>query len=183
MARAKAPNRPLEFTRPHMPHRLAREGRMEFDETATEEERAALATLFDARSVDRFRFRGHVDPLADGALRLEGRLDATVIQSCVVTLQPVTARISEEVRRLYLPDLDPEQVDFDADEEDEVEAMPRTLDLGLVAIEAAALALPAYPRAEEAEQASDAAPQPDAVEGERPFAALAALKEKLGGGS
>lgn len=172
---------PLEFSRPRMTHILIRERTQKFDESADEAERAALATLFDAQSVDKFRFAGTIEATAGEELVLNARVQATVIQSCVVSLQPVVTRIDERVRRLYDPERDPEQVDFAAEEDEEVEAMPRTLDLGLVATEAVALALPAYPRADGAEVApaeDDADEQ--AGETRKPFAALAALREKMG---
>lgn len=173
----------LEFSRPRMSHILIRERDHKFDESADAQEQAALADLFGAISVDKFRFAGTVTVTPEEGLILNARVQATVIQRCVVSLQPVPAKIDERVRRYYDPALDPEQVDFSADEDEEVEALPRTLDLGLVAIEAAALALPPYPRADGAEiaQADDEVPEDDAEE-RKPFAALAALREKMGDG-
>ncbi|WP_316015591.1 YceD family protein [Roseobacter sp. HKCCA0434] len=169
----------IEFSRPLMTQRLMRDGRHPFEESATDAERAELAVLFDATEVRAFTLTGEVRPDGDG-LTLDARLRAEVVQPCVVSLRPVTTTLDEPVKRHYDPALDPEAVDLDIEAEEEVEPLPRTLDLGLVAIEAAALALPAYPRhpdAGDGDRIADDGAQD--AEREKPFAALAALKEKL----
>lgn len=170
----------IEFPRPLATSRLIRDGAHTFDETATESERDALTRLFGAISVDAFAFRGKITRQGEDGLRLKGHLTATVIQPCVVTLAPVKTKLDETVEREYSPDIDPEKIDLDADEEDALEPLTRTLDIGLVATEAAALALPAYPRAKgvgTGDLITDTAA--DDPEREKPFAALAALREKL----
>ena len=170
----------IEFSRPLATARLIRDAEHAFDERATEEERAALAGLFGARGVDRFEFAGTIRRDGPDGLRLDGRLRASVVQSCVVTLAPVTSEIDEQVVRVYSPDIDPESIDLDSDEDETLEPLTRTLDIGLVATEAAALALPAYPRAPGvgAGDLITDGPENDAQR-EKPFAALAALREKL----
>ena len=71
-----------------------------------------------------------------------------MVQTCVVTLDPVTTRIDQPVRRTWLPDAAPPRAEIVVapDEDDEIEPLGDRIDLGLVAIEALALALPAYPR-------------------------------------
>lgn len=180
MSQSPQPGTKIEFPRPLATQRLIRDGVHTFDETATEQERAALATLFDALSVDAFAFKGKITRQGEDGLRLNGRLTATIVQPCVVTLAPVKTRLDEKVEREYSPDIDPEKIDLDADEEDALEPLTRTLDIGLVATEAAALALPAYPRAKgvtNGDLITDTAA--DDPEREKPFAALAALREKL----
>lgn len=160
----------------------------DFDITPNEAEAQALARLLDARAVRKLRFRGTLEPLARGGWRLEGRLGATVVQSCVVTLDPVTTRIDQDVRRIWLPSSGPLPAELvvDPDEDDEAEPLADRIDLGLVAIEALALALPAYPRKEGATlgQAAGAGTlDPDEGTETKPFAALAALRGKIGNGS
>ena len=170
----------IEFPRPLATQRLIRDGQHSFDETATEEERAALADLFGAISVDELSFSGMIEREGHDGLRLNGRLRGTVVQSCVVTLAPVKTRLDEKVERVYSPDIDPENIDLDSDEEDALEPLTRTLDVGLVATEAAALALPAYPKAKGVGTGDHITNTvDDDPEKEKPFAALAALKEKL----
>ena len=170
----------IEFPRPLATSRLIRDGEHSFDESATPEELVALAKLFDVISVDQLRFSGKVHRDGTDGLRLAGRLRGTVVQSCVVTLAPVKTKLDEKVARIYSPDIDPEAIDLDSDEEDAREPLTRTLDLGLVAIEATALALPSYPKAKgvgSGDHITDTAA--DDPEKEKPFAALAALREKL----
>ena len=102
----------------------------------------------------------------------------------MITLEPVTTRIDQPVRRLWLPETgrpSPEVVLL-ADAEDEPEPLGDRIDLGLVATEALALAVPAYPR----KPGAALRPGADAEAGEdepRPFAALAALRAKHGDGT
>jgi hypothetical protein len=73
-----------------------------------------------------------------------------VVQPCVVTLAPVTTRIEEKVERRFRADL-PEPApgaEVEMPEDDALEPLPETLDLGRVLIEALALAVPEYPRAD-----------------------------------
>ena len=153
-----------------------------FDISPTPEEAAAIARLMDARSVRKLRFAGQLVPLGSGGWRLDGALGATVVQTCVVTLDPVTTRVDQEVRRLYLPNAAPRgpEVILD-DEDDDVEPLADRVDLGLVAIEALALALPAYPRKEGASLADVGFGEETEIV--KPFAALAALRDKLDNGS
>lgn len=162
-----------------------------FDLSPTPEEREALARLMGAQAVRKLRFQGRLVPAQDGAWRLAGELGATVVQACVVTLEPVTTRIDAPVRRLFAPHATASaEIDLEAEDDDDDEAEPlgEAIDLGLVAIEALALALPDYPRAEDAELGALARSAPPGAEpiaeGElRPFAALAALRARTPDGS
>jgi len=155
-----------------------------FEIEPTPAEAAALARLMGAQAVRKLRFAGRLAPAAGEAWRLEATLGATVVQTCVVTLEPVTTRIDAPVRRTFAPHGAPTDVDVTLDEDDEIEPLGDRIDLGLVATEALALALPAYPRRDGARLedaiAGGAASPPDAeVE---PFAALASLRAKMGEG-
>lgn len=72
-------------------------------------------------------------------------------------------------------------------EDDSVEPLPDVIDVGVVATEALALALPLYPRAEGAELGEAVFTAPGEAplrDGDlKPFAGLAALKDRLGGGN
>lgn len=155
-----------------------------FDIAPTPEEAERIARLMDARSVRKLRFAGRLAALAAGGWELTGALGATVIQTCVVTLDPVTTRVDQPVRRLFLPMAATRGVDFaiDEDEDEDVEPLGDRIDLGLVAIEALALALPPYPRKEGAALAETLPDDAEETETVKPFAALAALRDKLDGG-
>lgn len=110
-------------------------------------------------------------------------MGATAVQACVVTLEPVTTRIDTEISRLYTAadEVIPEASEIEMPDDDSVEPIPETLDLIDVLTEALAIALPDYPRAENAvlEQAQFAEDgvTPMTDDDAKPFAALAALKE------
>lgn len=160
----------------------------DFDISPTASEATALARLLGAQAVRKLRFAGRLTPLAAGGWRLEAELGATVVQTCVVTLEPVSTRIDQPVRRSFLPQaaVQAAELVLDPDEDDEVEPLGERIDLGLIATEALALALPAYPR-----KAGVAFGGPASVghaddtddPTRKPFAALAALRGKLDGGS
>jgi len=160
-----------------------------FDVAPTTEETTAIARLMGAQAVRKMRFQGSMRPAPRGAWALDAKLGATAVLTCVVSLDPVTTRIDTPVRRLFTPDLDAGSVDIEVGdmEDDETEPLGDRIDLGLVAIEALALALPAYPRRAGAELAAVAsappgvAPFPDAEV--KPFSALATLRTKLSEGS
>jgi uncharacterized metal-binding protein YceD (DUF177 family) len=133
-----------------------------------------------------------------GTLRAEGKADwllqamlgATVVQPCVVTLEPVTTRLDLPVRRLYLADpapILPEGEEVEMPEDDSAEPLGATIDPHAVMIEALALALPDWPRSEGAALGSLTVTEPGKTaitdEALKPFAGLAALRDKLGGDS
>lgn len=158
-----------------------------FDIVPEAPEAAAVARLLGARSVRKMRLAGALNRLPRGGWQLDATLGATVVQTCVVTLDPVTTRIDQPLHRLFLPQSAPVPTDLDIapDDDDEVEPLGDAIDLGLVATEALALALPAYPRVPGA--TFDAPADADAGAADelrpRPFAALEALRGKLGDGT
>jgi uncharacterized metal-binding protein YceD (DUF177 family) len=90
------------------------------------------------------------------------------------------------VARRYLAEMpEPEGDEVEMPEDDTAEPLPATLDLFAVLSEALALALPQYPRAEDAElgEAVFAAPgvAPMTDEEAKPLAGLAALRDRLKG--
>lgn len=148
---------------------------------------ATLTALADEMGVDalrKLRFAGRLIPDGRRDWRLEAMLGATVVQPCVVTLAPVTTRIDEPVTRRYLADptpILPEGDEIEMPEDDTIEPLPAVIDIDAVMIEALALALPLYPRAEGAELGSLQAAPPGAAPLDEtrvtPFAALSALRK------
>ncbi len=115
---------------------------------------------------------------------LDAKLGATVIQPCVITLEPVTTRIETTVRRVFVTDwLEPDEPEFEIPEDDETEPLGTEIDPAGVLAEALSLALPQYPRAQEAElgQANYTEPGKQAMTDEeaKPFAGLAGLRDAL----
>lgn len=149
--------------------------------------RAALATELDILGVTYLTFKGEVRSAGARDFVLEARLEATVVQACGLTLAPVETKIGEDVTRRFLADwAEPEGDEAEMPDDDTAGPIPEVIDAGGVATEALSLALPLYPRAPGAEWAPMAA-APDGVaplsdDDLKPFAGLAALKDRLGGG-
>ncbi len=147
----------------------------------------ALADRMNVDAVKKVRLEVALTAGQGNDWLLEGHLGATVIQPCRVTTDPVTTRIEEDVRRLFTNDLpEPSGEEMEMPEDDGVEPLPTLLDLGDILEEVLILSIPAYPRAEGAEDLDlSAAPpgvEPLSDEAMKPFAGLAALKDKLEGG-
>lgn len=146
--------------------------------------RKAIAAHLDIVGIKKLTFAGTLTPQGKSDWALNAKLGATVVQDCVVTLAPVTTRIDETAERTYMaeiPEIDAAEIEMALDEA--VDPLPDTLDVAQVMIEALSLALPAYPRAADAELGSIAIAAPGVSpmtdEDAKPFAALGALRESL----
>jgi uncharacterized metal-binding protein YceD (DUF177 family) len=147
---------------------------------------SAIATELGLRGLRKLRFKGQIVAEGKRDWRLEADLGATVIQDCVVTLDPVTTRLEEPVTRRFLanmPDDSGDEEEIEMAEDDSIEPLGAEIDPAVVMIEALALALPLYPRADGAilgesihtEPGKEALSDADL----KPFAGLAALREQL----
>lgn len=156
-----------------------------FDIRLEEEALEALADELSILDLRKLRFQGTLQPQGKSAWALSADLGATAVQSCILTLAPVTTRIDTQVRRLftsaYADTITGEETEMPEDET--IEPLAPQIDLSAVIRESLGLALPDYPRAEgaELESAQFAAPgvTPMSDEDTKPFASLASLKEKL----
>lgn len=155
-----------------------------FDLSPTADERKAIAAELGIVGIKKLRFTGALAPQGRHDWALTADLGATVVQECVVTLDPVTTRIDEELTRSYvadMPEIEASEVEMPVD--DTVEALPETLDLAQVMIEALTLALPLYPRAKGADLSQAAFTEPGVApmtdDDAKPFAGLGALRERL----
>ncbi|HWU60592.1 MAG TPA: DUF177 domain-containing protein [Ensifer sp.] len=149
--------------------------------SADKQELEGLATLWRVDAVRRLESELQIARWKKDGVRIRGHVDAEIVQSCVVTLEPVETTISEEVDRIYVPEgsrlarlvldergemvLDPEGEDipeqFSGD----------TIDARDAVTEAVALAIDPYPRKPGAEfadhvestEADDKKPSPFAI--------------------
>jgi hypothetical protein len=71
---------------------------------ADQAQRRALAAEYELLSVENYRAELLVTPWKRHGVKVTGRVEADITQACVVTLDPVPARIEEEVEGLFLPD-------------------------------------------------------------------------------
>lgn len=144
---------------------------------------AAIAAALGIEAVSGLSFRGTLAPSGRRDWVLEATLEANVVQACIVTLAPVTTRIHEAVTRRYLAEVAAvEGEEVEMPEDDTIEALGERIDAGAVMLEALALALPAYPRAEGAEIGTARFAEPGAEPLDdaalRPFANLADMLKK-----
>ncbi|GBQ10867.1 YceD family protein [Swaminathania salitolerans] len=169
-----------EFVRTIRINRIGHEGIVETLE-ASRSECTALARRFGIPDIHAFGCRFRVTPESGDRFVLEGVLTAHVVLECVITGEPFEDVVNESfVVRLVPAHRFSEETASDIDAVDEIPYEGRDLDLGEVAAEQLALALPAYPRKPGAglENAVDEAPremQEEAGERPNPFSALADL--------
>lgn len=146
--------------------------------------RAAIAEALGIDALRKLRFSGSLAPLGARDWHLSGQLGATVVQPCVVTLAPVTTRIETEVSRDFLTDWhEPEGDEVEMPDEVDADPLGSVIELGRVMVEALALALPDFPRAEGAELTQSTFTEPGKVamsdEDAKPFAGLASLRAQI----
>jgi len=149
------------------------------DLTADETERAAICGRLGIEAVD--RLDAHASLSRDGdVVRVEGRLAASLTQSCVITRDPVAAHVDEPFELLFMPAPAPggpdEEIELGAQDCDVVFYDGGVIDLGSAIADTLALALDPYPRSASA----DAALKEAGVMSEEragPFAVLAKLRK------
>ncbi|MGR3724129.1 YceD family protein [Abyssibius alkaniclasticus] len=175
----KPDSRP-EFSRPRVVEALSHKHPTGFDEAPTPDEAEALRALLGLLGLRKFRFTGEISPLRRDEWALRGTLGASVTQECVVTLEPVRSRIETEVLIHFVPPAKMDDTMEERDFDETQEPLGEVIDLGLIATEALALALPPYPRKQDAVLDMPDSSDDGADEKPNPFAALATLKDKLG---
>lgn len=157
---------------------------------ATEAERAALARRFALVALDRLEATVRLNRIRGAAgVRLEAHFEAEATQACVVTLEPVPARLAADFTLLYLPpaEMPGEPVELDAEAESVEPLTAAAIDIGEAVAQELSLTLDPYPRKAEAEvppatvERLDAEgpglPEEGSARGSA-FAALAALKKR-----
>lgn len=155
-----------------------------FDLAPDAAEMARIAEDLGLAGLRKLRFAGEIEAHGRRDWLLTGRLGATVVQPCVVTLDPVVTRIDTDVRRLFLAEMpEPEAAEVEMPEDDTLEPLGDRIDPGAVMREALALALPLYPRKQAADLGeavfTEPGKRPLTDEDTRPFAGLADLRAQL----
>jgi hypothetical protein len=147
---------------------------------ASAETRAALAAPARVDAVERLTATFDLTRRGRDGLHVEGRVNATVRQTCVVSLEPVVNTIDEAIDVDFVPPRDGErnlsdEIELDSSADDEPEPMiGNSVDLGLLATEFLLLGIDPYPRKPDA--AFEAPASAEAAG--HPFAALAAWSKK-----
>ncbi len=128
---------------------------VETEFVADEEERAGLAAAYGPVAVNALSATARLTPIGKGAVEVEGRVVADIVQSCVVSLEPVAQHIDETFAARFVPADAPEvagqggkEVVIDPAAPDPPEVMDgTTIDLGALVEEMFVLAIDPYPRA------------------------------------
>jgi len=154
------------------------------DLVADAEERAAVAARLDLASLE--RLDAHAVLRRDGTtVHATGRVKAALEQRCVATGEALPVRVDEAFDLRFIPEPrtagGDEEFELGADELDTLFHDGQAIDLGAAIADSLALALDPYPRSPKAEAALREAGVISEEEA-GPFAALAALKGKLGRG-
>lgn len=120
---------------------------------ATPEQLTSLAAALDVRSFTSLRATYELQARAGGRVRLDGHIEARLVQRCVVTLTPVEASLSEPIRAEFRDSEEPED-DWDSDgavaaalNRDHEPIRHGMLDVGRVVFEQISAVLDPYPRA------------------------------------
>lgn len=178
--------RPLPFSRPWPVERLAPEAPVAISVETTEEERRAAARFLGVDTVSAMTLAGTAERWGEDGVIVRGEARAVVVQTCVVTLEPVASEIAAALERRFLPGVAPveaSELELGPGAENEPEPLGETIDLAQLLLEAVALEIDPYPRKEGAALGSRvyAPPGVEALTDEamRPFSGLAALKARL----
>lgn len=147
---------------------------------ATPEARTRIAAALDLIACSRLEARYSLQPLAQGRYLLEGTIDADVVQTCVVTLEPVEGHISEPFEVEFRPWPSGAGVtEFDALEARDIEPLEGDkIPVGRIVYEQLASAIDPYPRKEGAMLEQPAEKTEEVEEAVNPFAVLKQLKPK-----
>jgi uncharacterized metal-binding protein YceD (DUF177 family) len=150
--------------------------------TANADERAALSQRLGLVALDRFEVDANLSREVAGGIRLAARIEADLVQECVVTLDPVPSRLDESFVLIYRRRPLAQSEIIDLGEEDIEPLEGDSIDIGEAAAQQLSLALDPFPRAPTAQLPEAGVPDP-ATEREmppptHPFAALARLAKK-----
>lgn len=154
--------------------------------SASQQELVALAERFGLAGLTGLEADAHLRAEEQGKIRVKVTFTADVLQSCVVTLEPVSARLNEEFEVVFAPEtgdagLDRDEIVIDVTETDPPEPLiGDSVDIGELVAQHLALAIDPYPRKAGVDWRPDEATEPadDDGQAESPFAVLAGLKKQ-----
>ncbi|HEU4986032.1 MAG TPA: DUF177 domain-containing protein [Rhizobiaceae bacterium] len=138
---------------------------------ADDEQRKALADAHGLVSVDGFRSDLTIRPWKKDGVRVSGTVKADIVQTCVVTLDPLEAHIEEEISAIFVPEgsslardpIEGGEMVLDAEGPDSPETFRgETIDVGGLAEEFFELAIDPYPRKADATVEAEL-PEPETV--------------------
>lgn len=147
---------------------------------ASAEERARIAEVLGLVSLDSLAADYRIHGLAGGGWRLTGSISAAIVQSCVVSLEPLPAQVEEEFAVEFWRDLDEPEGGEDKAVLGGTDVEPLEVDtipVGRIVFETLSGGLDPFPRKEGAafEWQDEKAGQSGNA---NPFSVLARLKDK-----
>jgi uncharacterized metal-binding protein YceD (DUF177 family) len=147
---------------------------------ASPQELADMVKDLGLAALDKLETSYRITSISGGGWRLAGTLTADVVQFCVITLEPVPARIEENFKVEFWRELEEPEGGEDKSvlEGADIEQLEDSaIPAGRIVFECLSAALDPYPRKEGAALAWDdpAAAQPEKV---TPFSVLAKLKDQ-----
>lgn len=145
------------------------------DLTANEAERKSIARRLGLESLDRFEAHAVISRKGD-IVRAQGRLLASLAQSCVVTNDPVASHVDEPFDLIFMPEPPDDEVELGESDCDVVFHDGARIDLGGAIADTLALSIDPYPRSAGADAALKEAGIMTEAEAS-PFAALAKLRK------
>jgi uncharacterized metal-binding protein YceD (DUF177 family) len=154
------------------------DGGLNARQEATPAQRAAVAQALDIVGCEELKADYTVRGLGQGRYTMTGRLSARLTQRCVVTLDPIAARLKEDFEVAFwpagsLPDVGEDEVE--ALSLPEIEPIQNgVIEVGRVLYDILAAALDPYPRKDDARFDWEEDDGGDVAE--NPFAALKKLK-------
>ncbi len=155
-----------------------------FNLRPNENQLVEIASELGLSAVRKLSFVGQISAQGRHNWLLTSRLGATVVQPCVISLEPVTTRIDTDVSRVFLATLpDPGLGEVEMHEDENIELLGPTIDPFVVMVEALTLFLPQYPRKDGANLGVSVFTEPGHApmtdQDARPFAGLAGLGKAL----
>ena len=166
---------------PNWSYRIARDEVAEqgrhVDLVADEVVRAAIGRAANLLDLPRLTASFDITQIGRDGLHIEGEVTATVVQECVVTLEPIEQNLVEPIDLTFTPEAAGagEMAESTPDETDSPESLVGgVVDLGAIATEYFLLGIDPYPRKPGAEFQQSIVGDAAA----NPFAALAALKKR-----
>ena len=156
------------------------------DLVATDGEREAIAKRIGLVAIERLAAHCSLDQVSGaqaGSIRARGRIKAALTQACVATGEPLPTYVDEAFELHFQPEpvrTPDDEIELSGDELDVIFHDGQAIELGEAIADTLAVSLDPYPRGPNAEVALQ---QAGVISEEQagPFAALAALKGKLGG--
>lgn len=174
-------NEPFSYT--VLARDIPAEGRR-FQIEADAGQRDALAALLELPAIEALTADVEVRPVRGSAFRIRGRLTASLVQTDVVSLEPVNQHVEEEIDVTLMraegaaSRRRPDHELVDAAEADGPDLYRNgRIDLGVIAGEHLALGLDPYPRAPDADFPGHV--EDDPATDPSPFSVLAALKPRV----